>query len=117
MEVVITKAPMETTQLLGGSVTFRCIATGIPLPTITWRSSDNREMVDPSNETRLDDITIFSEILLVNISMEDFVNYTCSAMNRFNMVNASAALINASMFVSHYKIKCLSHNLLSQQYQ
>ena len=31
--------------------------------------------------------------------MDDFVNYTCSAMNQFNMVNASAALINASM---HY---------------
>ena len=116
MEVVITKAPMETTQLLGGSVTFRCIATGIPLPTITW-SSDNRKMIDPSNETRLDDITIFSEILLANIRMEDFVNYTCSARNGFNMVNASAALINASMFISHYKIKCLSHNLLSQLYQ
>ena len=114
--MVITKAPMETTQLLGGSVMFRCIATGIPLPTITW-SSNNHPMIDPINQTQLDDITIFSEILLTDISMEDFVNYTCSAMNMFNTMNASAPLINASMFANHNKIKCLSNDLLSQQYR
>ena len=106
MEVVITQGPMETTQLLGGSVTFRCTATGIPLPNITW-SSDNRPMIDPINQTQLDDITIFSDILLANISMEDSVNYTCSAMNKFNTMNASAPLINASMFANHNKIECL----------
>ena len=114
--MVITKAPMETTQLLGGSVMFRCTATGIPLPTITW-SSDNRPMIDPSNETQLDDITILSEILVTNIRMEDFVDYTCSAMNKFNTMNASAPLINASMFANHNKIKCLSNDIFSQQYR
>lgn len=94
------QGPMETTQLLGGNVTFRCEATGIPLPTITW-SSDNDDMIEPSLTKIMDDdnTTILSEILLVNIEMEDFVNYTCSAMNQFNMVNASTVLINASM---HY---------------
>ena len=111
MEVVITEAPMETTQLVGRNVTFRCTAIGIPLPSITW-SSDNREVIDSSSETQLDDITIMSEIM-INVGMDDFVNYTCSAMNRFNMVNESAPLINASMSVSYHKITCLSHDLLS----
>ena len=108
---MITEAPMETTQLVGRNVTFRCIATGIPLPNITW-SSDNREVINPSSETQLDNITIFSEII-INVGMDDFVNYTCSAMNRLNMVNESAALINASMFISHHMITCLPHVLLS----
>ena len=89
---------METTQLLGGNVTFRCTATGIPRPTIRW-SSDIDDMIEPSNTKIMEDdnTTILSEILLVNIRMEDFVNYTCSAVNQFKTVNESAALINASM--------------------
>ena len=109
MEVVITQAPMETTQLLGGSVMFTCVATGIPLPTITW-SSDNLEMIMPSNTTQLNDTTIFSEISINNIDMEDFVNYTCSAVNGFNTVRETAALINASMIISLYRITWLSCN-------
>jgi len=99
VEVRITEAPMETTQLLGHNVTFSCTATGIPLPMITW-SSDNDDVIVPSNTTELNDNTIFSEISLVSITMEDFVNYTCSAMNIFNTVNESAILINASMIIS-----------------
>ena len=105
MEVRILQGPMETTQLLGGNVTFRCIATGIPQPIITW-SSDNDDVIEPSINKPMEDdnTTILSEILLVNIEMDDFVNYTCSAMNQFNTVNASAALINASMrYYSLYK--------------
>ena len=99
VEVRILQGPMEMTQLLGGNVTFRCIATGIPLPTITW-SSDNDDMIDPSLTKIMEDdnTTILSEILLVNIQMENFVNYNCSAMNQFNTVNASTVLINASMY-------------------
>ena len=106
MEAKITEAPMETTQLLGLNVTFSCTATGIPIPFITW-SSDNEDMINANNVTILDDITIFSEILLVNVGMDDFVNYTCTATNRFNMVNASAMLINASMTISCYNMSII----------
>ena len=102
MEVRITQAPMETTQLLGHNVTFSCTATGIPLPNITW-SSDNDDVTIYT--TVLDDSTIFSEISLVSITVEDFVNYTCSAMNIFNTVNESAILINAStIIISDFRI-------------
>ena len=57
----------------------------------------------PSNiKIMEEDNTILSEILVANISIEDFVNYTCTAMNLFDSVNASAPLVNASMVISYY---------------
>lgn len=108
VEAQITQPPVETTQLLGLDVMFDCTATGIPRPAITW-SSDNRVKIMPNSTTMLDNTTIRSTILLANIAMEDFVNYTCTAMNRFNTVNASALLINASMIITHYRIVFLHH--------
>ena len=117
MEARILEGPMETTQLLGGSVVFTCLATGIPIPTISW-SSDIDPMIEPNNTVIFDDNSIMSEIVVDNIQMEDFVNYICSAMNQFNTVNASAALINASMLISYCRKSLLVITLfVFQQYQ
>ena len=99
MKARILQGPVEVTQLLGLDVTFTCNATGIPIPIITW-SSDNMADIIPSSFTRVDN-TILSEILVANIGMEEFVNYTCTAMNLFDTVNASAPLVNASTVISY----------------
>ena len=53
---------MEVTSLIGGEVTFTCMATGIPLPTISWMGQDG--VINASNETILDMITVYSQIVI-----------------------------------------------------
>ena len=95
--VEITQGPMEVTSLIGGEVTFTCMATGIPLPTITWMDQDG--VINASNETILDMITVYSQIIIPDVQMEDFTTYTCTAMNLFGMIAEDAMLVNASMFL------------------
>ena len=82
---------MEVTSLIGGEVTFTCTATGIPLPTITWMDQDG--VINASNETILDMITVYSQIIISDVQMEDFTTYTCTAVNQFDMIAEDAMLL------------------------
>ena len=75
---------------------FTCTATGIPLPTITW-SSDTGGDITANTQTILNMTTIYSEIIISDVQMDNFTNYTCTAQNQFGSVTAVAMLVNASM--------------------
>jgi len=85
------------TSYINGSVTFTCTATGIPLPTITWSSYTDGDIV--ANSETMDMTIISSEIIISDIQVEDFINYTCTAENQFALVNATAMLVIASMLI------------------
>ena len=89
--VEITQGPMEVTSLIGGEVTFTCMATGIPLPTVSWMDQDG--VINASNETILDMITVYSQIIISDVQMEDFTTYTCTAVNQFDMIAEDAMLL------------------------
>jgi len=72
---MINEAPMETTQLLSHNVTFICTATGIPLLIITL-SSDNDDVIVPSNATVLNYNAIFLKYLSENIVLY-IIKYSC----------------------------------------
>ena len=77
---------------------FTCTATGIPLPTISW-SSDTGGDITTIAQTMSNMTTIYSEIIISDIQMDNFTNYTCTAENQFASVTAVAMLVNASMLL------------------
>ena len=77
---------------------FTCTATGIPLPTISW-SSDTGGDITTIAQTMSNMTTIYSEINITNVQMDDFTTYTCTAENQFVSVTAATMLVNASMLL------------------
>ena len=76
---------------IGGSVTFTCTATGIPLPTITWMDQVGN-IVGTISDMVINDTTIQSTLTLSNLQDDDFDNYTCTATNMFGSDNVTALL-------------------------
>ena len=95
---VVVESPHDASGMIDDSVVFTCTVTGIPLPTITW-SSDTDGDITTSTETILNMTTIYSEIIISDVQVDDFINYTCTAENQFGSVNATAMLVNASMLL------------------
>ena len=93
MTTSILQGPIEVTSLIGDSVMFSCTATGIPIPTITWSSDTDGDIIT-NTATILNMTTIYSDV-----QVDDFTNYTCTAENQFGSVNATAMLVNASMLL------------------
>ena len=90
---------------------FTCTAVGIPLPTITWSSDSNNSIV-ASNELIYDDnFTIQSNLTLSDLQIDDFKNYTCTAVNEHDSVNGTAILgseLMAFLFVVTSVIQILA---------
>ena len=73
---------------------FTCNATGVPLPSIMW-SSDGPIM--PQFDMATDGgLVRQSQIMLSNLQLEDFENYTCTAMNEFGS-DSEMALLQCEM--------------------
>ena len=87
----ITEAPINIADTINGSVTFTCTATGIPLPTITW-SSDSNNSIAATSDMILGNITIQSNLMLSYLQNDDFMNYTCTAVNEVGSDSGTAVL-------------------------
>ena len=89
---------MNYTVNVGDSVTFGCVATGIPAPGITWlrdgvelnTTSDNRVMLgnvsNPIDFVRMDDGEVISQVtrsltLADAMDSDSAATYTCVASN------------------------------------
>jgi len=86
----ITQGPDDAARRIGESINFTCVATGVPLPVITWSSDSNGNITAQSN--LVDDMTIKSQIMLADLQLGDFGMYTCSANNSFNVTSEMALL-------------------------
>ena len=92
MDVIITESPTDTPGVVGGTVTFNCTATGIPLPTITWMDQDGNMVDTASSEDIGDGITRQSTLTISNLQDDDFDNYTCTATDMFGSDNVTVLL-------------------------
>ena len=90
MAAIITEGPVDTPGMLGGNVTFTCMATGIPLPNITWTDEDDTMLM--GSDMVINTTSIQSTLTLSNLQDEDFDNYTCTATNMFGSDNVTALL-------------------------
>ena len=87
---IITQGPVDTPGMLGGNVTFTCIASGIPLPNITWTDEDDTMLM--GSDMVINTTNIQSTLTISNLQDEDFDNYTCTATNMFGSDNVTALL-------------------------
>ena len=87
----ITQGPIDTPGVLGGSVMFTCIATGIPLPIITWMDENDDTMLT-ADDMVISGTTILSTLTLSNLQDDDFDNYTCTATNMFDSDDVTTLL-------------------------
>ena len=88
----ITQGPTDTSAVLGASVVFTCMATGIPLPDITWMDQDGN-IVGTTNDMVINGGTVIrSTLTLSSLQDDDFDNYTCTANNMFGSDNVTALL-------------------------
>ena len=91
--VAIIEAPSNTAGVIDGSVTLTCTATGNSLPNITWRSSNGDISKAATSDLVLDkNYTIQSTLTLTNLQVDNFTNYTCSAVNEYGSQNVAAVL-------------------------
>ena len=104
VETTITEAPVNIADTLEGSVTFTCTATGIPLPNITW-SSDSNDSIAATSNMILGNITIQSNLTLSFLQRDDFMNYTCTAVNEFG-IDSRTAVLGSKLLVSFVNSIC-----------
>ena len=86
----ITQGPVDAARKLGESVNFTCVATGVPLPVITWSSNSNGNIAGQSS--MVDEMTVQSQIMLSALQLGDFGMYNCTATNSFNVTRETALL-------------------------
>jgi hypothetical protein len=87
---LIVLFPRDSIQLENTSVTFQCLGTGDPFPSVTW-SFDN----EPLNDTRHtigDKGTLFGSLTITDIIYNDRGLYVCSYSNSHGSIKASARL-------------------------
>lgn len=91
------QGPVDMARRIGESVMFTCIATGVPLPNITWSSSNSGSItVDPNDDMIISVTTRQSQIMLSNLALNNFTTYTCTATNQFGM-DTTMALLQCKM--------------------
>lgn len=78
---------------------FRCVAVGIPLPSITWTSDSPTNLYYPpgyldhyANET-VENEQVISELFIYPVILADRGTYTCHAINAEGQDNATIQLI------------------------
>ena len=64
--------PLTTKSWVGQTVTLKCVADGVPTPTLTWKKPDG---------TELKQVTALENIAVVVLGNQDFGQYRCRANN------------------------------------
>jgi len=85
---MITQAPVDRASMIGDMMTFTCIASGVPLPDITWSSDSNSNITAQLDDVMINDNIVNgtmrqSQLTLTDLQVNDFQNYTCNATNQF----------------------------------
>ena len=87
----ITEQPNNSTVTTPGMAQFRCLATGVPRPTVEWyyeySISDRNRLMNNTNNVMIVEERIGSRLLLSTLTLsttthpDDSGDYTCRAVN------------------------------------
>ena len=104
VEPMIIEPPQDALQVVGRNVSFRCVAFGIPRPTITWMlTATDDTMMMLSGTSEVDGGVIRNELNLTNLTVQDFGVYSCIASNIFHNDMEMATLEQGSeLFITTY---------------
>ena len=79
--------PTDTVNYTNGSAQFMCLASGIPVPTITWFKNNvlfgngERITIDTSNSTTPNERNRSSLLTISDLQLSDTADYHCVASN------------------------------------
>ena len=79
-EAVIIQAPVDHTAILGSTITFECVAYGIPDPTVRW-SRGSTDFEPSLYSTKYTERGVESQLVISNVKSEFQGEYRCKADN------------------------------------
>ena len=97
-EVIVT--PTWQRKKEGTPATFKCTATGIPTPELSWHSDTGKNMT--KDEVEIAAASGSSSITIKNISSTDNGTYTCKANNSAGTEKATGVLAVLCKYASEY---------------
>ena len=115
----IVQAPQDVLQLQKPDVKFICTANGYPAPDITWNFTNLSNVITVFNSTNTssDRNSTTAELDLINVTANEFGNYSCVAFNGFGDDSAVAMLQSGKLeYASVLLPQCPSSNLLLSNY-
>ncbi|XP_013862624.1 hemicentin-1 isoform X1 [Austrofundulus limnaeus] len=82
--------PADMTANVGENITLRCVARGLPPPTVTWRRENGREI--PARTTSHSKTMHMKngQLLIQSAWLQDEGLYICEAKNQFGTIKAEA---------------------------
>ncbi|KAM4616042.1 hemicentin-1 [Polymixia lowei] len=87
---LFSEAPIDVTAKVGDNITLPCAARGFPLPAVTWRRQDGRQILTRTEShhrtMQLDD----GHLLIQSVWLDDEGLYICEAKNQFGTVKTEA---------------------------
>jgi Leucine-rich repeat (LRR) protein len=91
---MIVGISVDTTVGLGANIQLSCKATGIPVPTIDWRSPQN-DIYNVHNADHYEGIRAHSDgsLIIMGLAEDDFGNYTCIATSKGGSVEQVTQLM------------------------
>ena len=102
----ITQGPVDAARMLGQNVIFTCTATGLPLPNITWSSTNAIDIpVQTDDDMMINNTTRRSQITVPNLQLNDFKMYTCTATNEFDS-DSETALLECKCIILSTSSRC-----------
>ena len=114
----ITEQPNNSTVTTPEMAQFRCIATGVPRPTLEWyyeyNISDGNRLMNNTDNVKIVEVPTGDRELLSTLTLattthpDDSGNYTCRAVNIVDEY-ISSALLNVQCMLYH--TKCMQMHL------
>ena len=78
--------PLTSQSWVGQTITLKCVADGVPMPTLTWRKPDGTEVNTVTALENTKDVKMESD--------KDFGNYTCHATNGLGAATTSTVKVH-----------------------
>ncbi|XP_067876414.1 leucine-rich repeat, immunoglobulin-like domain and transmembrane domain-containing protein 1a [Heterodontus francisci] len=107
----IHPAEAEATTVVGSTVLLHCVATGVPIPNVSWSRLDNILLNGIVILDNSDERLKWSTLSLSAVSYQDSGEYLCRANNLVGTSNASISLLVVNSAVTLVPIKSTSKRM------
>ncbi|XP_028269954.1 hemicentin-1 isoform X2 [Parambassis ranga] len=89
---LFSEAPVDMTASVGQNITLPCAARGFPLPTVTWRRQDGRQILTRTDGHSRTMQLENGHLLIRSAWLDDEGLYICEAKNQFGTIKSEASV-------------------------
>ncbi|XP_029915084.1 hemicentin-1 [Myripristis murdjan] len=87
---LFSEAPADMTANVGENITLPCAARGFPLPTVTWRRENSRQIFTGTDSQSRTMQLENGHLLIQSVWLDDEGLYICEAKNQFGTIKTEA---------------------------